>query len=66
METPDHAWLLKTIEDCAAQLGVSKSTIRRLIRAGALTAVHVGGRRLVDSRDIAAFVAASKQGGGAR
>jgi excisionase family DNA binding protein len=63
MSTPDNRWLLQTLRDSAAQLAVSKSTIRRLIRAGTLAAVRVGGRRLIDSRDLEAFVAAAKQRG---
>jgi excisionase family DNA binding protein len=66
MSNSDTAWLLKTLDDSAAQLAVSKSTLRRIIKAGTLSTVRVGGRRLVDSRDLDAFVASAKQGGGAR
>jgi excisionase family DNA binding protein len=63
MNTPDPGWQLKTITGAAAQLAVSKSTLRRLIQAGVLTTVRVGGRRLVDSRDLEIFVAAGKSRG---
>ncbi len=66
MNANDSGWTLRNLTDSAAQLAVSKSTIRRLIRAGKLVAVHVGGRCLVDSRDIDAFVADAKRRGGAR
>jgi excisionase family DNA binding protein len=66
MNANDATWTLKTLHDSAAQLAVSKSTVRRLIRAGKLAAVHVGGRCLVDSRDIDDFVAQAKGRGGAR
>lgn len=60
MNTPDTRWLLQTLGDSAAQLSVSMSTIRRLIRAGTLATVTVGGRRLIDSRDLEAFVLDAK------
>jgi len=66
MNTRDTSWLLKTLADSAAQLAVSKSTLRRIIKAGTLATVRVSGRRLVDSRDLDAFVAASKQRGSAQ
>ena len=50
------------VEEAAQQLGVSTSTVWRLIRRGALSSVRKGGRRLVPGRALTG--AARKAGRG--
>jgi excisionase family DNA binding protein len=46
-----------SVSEAARQLGVSPSTVRRIIRAGALPAARYGpkGRLRIDPGDLAAF-----------
>lgn len=49
--------LTMKFETCAARLGVSKSTVERLVRSGALPSVDIGGCPRVRAADLAAYVA---------
>jgi excisionase family DNA binding protein len=50
---------LLSIPEVADTCGVSGSTVRRLIRAGRLPALRVGGQIRVEARDLEWFFAAS-------
>jgi len=48
---------LLRVSECAALLGVSDDTVRRLIEAGTLPAgVDAAGRKAIDGRDLAAYL----------
>lgn len=49
--------LTVTFATAAASLGVSQSTLKRLVRSGDLLTVKVGARRLVRTADLASYVA---------
>ena len=51
-ENPDAG--LVDVDEAGRFLGVSKSTVWRLIRRGALPSVRRGGRRLISRRSLAA------------
>lgn len=42
--------------EAAFQLGISRTTLWRLIRAGELATVHIGSRSLVTRRSLVAFI----------
>ena len=50
---------LYSLDEVAAQLGVSLSTIRRLLKRGRLVHVRVGGQNRVSDSDLSAFIAAN-------
>jgi excisionase family DNA binding protein len=52
MSTARHPWRLLSIGDSAMTLAVSKTTVRRWIERGLLPSLKMGGRRLIDSRDL--------------
>jgi len=55
------------IGEAAELLGVSADTVRRLVDAGRLTATRdEHGRRVIDGKDLAAYVRADRDAGGAR
>ena len=45
--TPPDAVLASTVKDASAAVGVSRSTLFRLIKEGKLRSVFVAGRRLI-------------------
>jgi excisionase family DNA binding protein len=49
--------VLLTLTEAASRLRVSRSTVQRLIRAGALPVTQLGRRRLVRLEDLEALVA---------
>lgn len=49
-----------TIKDVAAALAVGESVVRRLVREGAITHVHVGARVRVGQAQLDAYVAGEK------
>lgn len=52
---------LKSVEQGAGILGVSKWTARKWIREGKLKAVRLGRRVLIEEAELERFVAAGKQ-----
>lgn len=46
-------WLTKA--ETAARLGVSPTTLRKMIRAGQLPVIRLGGREVVRKADLAVF-----------
>jgi len=52
---------LLTIEQAAAELNVQPMSVRRYIQTRKLASYRIGGRRLIDAADIAAFIAASRR-----
>lgn len=56
--------VLVGVEDAGRMLGVSAKTIRRMIAAGELASVLVGGRRLLGVTDLAAWAAGLEREGG--
>ena len=48
---------LLTLPEVAGQLRISRRTVERLVASGELRVVSIGRRRLVTSRELAAFVA---------
>ena len=57
-EPHDSSVLLLDYNAAAARLGVSERTVRRLVAAGSLPAVVVGGCRRVRAADLAGYVEA--------
>ena len=51
---------LKSVEEAAELLGVSKWSVRSWIREGKLRAVRLGRRVLVEEAELERFIAASK------
>jgi len=49
--------LLLTVPQAAAALGLSRATFYRLIQAGQLKTVKIGGRRLVPPSSLEGYVA---------
>jgi excisionase family DNA binding protein len=47
---------LWTIDEAADELRLSTRTVYRLMQAGSLPAVRIGGRTLIESDELAAFV----------
>lgn len=60
-ETEDAPPALIRLEETARRLGVSMTTVRRLIEAGELPAVRVGRVYRMDPRDLDAFIQAHKE-----
>ncbi len=50
---------LYSLEEVAEQLGVSLSTIRRLLKGGHLAHVRIRGQNRVSDSDLSAFIAAN-------
>jgi len=48
---------LRTVPEVAAVLALSKESVGRLIKAGALPSVKVGGARRIRQSDLDAFIA---------
>jgi excisionase family DNA binding protein len=55
--TVDKVVSLLTLPEVAAHLRVSRRTVERLTASGQLRVVPIGRRRLVTTRELAAFVA---------
>lgn len=51
---------LHDVEDVARLLGVSVSTIRRLVKAGELRAMRIGKQLRFDGRDIEAYLTTAR------
>lgn len=51
--------LAYSMKDAAAALGLSRSTLYKLISHGELPAVRIGGRRLIAASDLKALIARS-------
>ena len=51
--------LAYSIKDAAAALGLSRSTLYKLISDGELPAMRIGGRRLIAASDLQALIARS-------
>ena len=49
--------LLLRPTEAAARLGVSRSTLYRLLAAGVLTSVHIGSARRISTQALNAYVA---------
>jgi excisionase family DNA binding protein len=58
-ETP-IAQRLASLPATAATLGVSTKTLWRILRAGKLPCVRIGGRTMISVADVDAFVAAQR------
>jgi excisionase family DNA binding protein len=52
---------LLTVEQAAAELNVQPVSVRRYLQTRKLTSYRIGGRRLIDPADIAAFIAAGRR-----
>lgn len=52
---------LLTLDDAANLLGVSRSTVERLIRAGRLPVVRIGRLVRIDEADLRPFVLGAKE-----
>ena len=52
--------MLLTLNDVAAVLNVSQSTIKRLVSSNALASVQVGASRRIQPQDLADFVSANR------
>ena len=53
METPSLVRRLKSIEDGAAELGISKYTLRNYAKRGLVATVLIGRRRLISDSELA-------------
>jgi len=47
---------LLTLDEVAEQLSVSRSTVSRFIRSGALRSIRLGGNRRIAEEDLLAFL----------
>jgi excisionase family DNA binding protein len=52
---------LLTQREAARKLGITKTTLWRLMHAGELPSIKVGGRRMVAPSDLAAFIARRRE-----
>jgi excisionase family DNA binding protein len=52
---------LLSVKELAVYLGISESSIYRLLRAGDLAGVKVGGRTLFERREVREFIEASRR-----
>ncbi len=52
---------LLSIPEAASQIGLSRSSLYRAVNSGALPLVKIGGRSLIDPKDLDALVEASKR-----
>lgn len=52
---------MMSLADAATMLGTSLSTLRRIIADGAIPVVHVRSRRLIDPKDLDAYISTLKQ-----
>jgi len=53
--------LLVGIPEVAGMLGISRWTVRKLIRNGSLPCVHIGRRVLVEVEEISKFIEKNRQ-----
>lgn len=51
---------LLSVNDTAEYLGITRSSVYRMINAGDLPVVHVGSRTLLDRHDLDAFIERNK------
>jgi excisionase family DNA binding protein len=51
---------LLSLRETQEVLGVSRAWVTRLVRAGALPVIELGGRTLVDTADLRAFIESKK------
>lgn len=66
-ELPDDAAvILLPFDEVGRRLGVSESTVRRLVRDGQLQAVSVGSARRVHVDDLRAYTSGLREGAGTR
>jgi excisionase family DNA binding protein len=52
---------LLSIEEVARRLRVSRRTVERLIASGQVRTVAIGRRRLIEAKEVDAYVAANRQ-----
>jgi len=58
--------ILLDIEPAAGELGVSRSTMYKLLNDGAIRSVHIGRRRLIERDELVRFVGEIREGGDPR
>jgi excisionase family DNA binding protein len=51
---------LLSVQEAARRLGLSFWTVYRWVRAGQLSSVHLGRRRLIPEEDLSALIAKAK------
>lgn len=59
--TDEHPRIAVSITEAAKMLGVSESTVKRLIASGELRPIKILARTLITPRELAAFVAARER-----
>lgn len=52
--------VLRTLDEAATDLRVSRRTVERLLRQGRLRAIRVPGHRLITTKELAAYIASRR------